>query len=322
MKTVLVSGASGVVGYGALKNLRASGYDLKLIGTTIYENSVAPLFCDVFEKAPKTNEECYIPWLCEIIKKHNVDMIVPGIEGDVAKWSANRHTLAETGAFVLVNNHDLINLCADKWLFYQKIAEHNIPCAITSRIDDDFDDTVRQFGLPFIMKPRHGSASKAVTKIVNLTEYRKVKDEYGDEIMAQELVGSDDEEYTVSGFFDNNSELCACMALSRKLAKEGYTGQAEVCSAEPFKNTVKQLAEVLKPVGPTNFQFRKDKDGNMKLLEINPRVSSATSIRAAFGYNELKLSLEYFLYGKNPQQPVLRKGRAVRYAEDYICYED
>ena len=60
----------------------------------------------------------------------------------------------------------------------------------------------------------------------------------------------------------------------------------------------------------------------MKLLEINPRVSSATSIRAAFGYNELKLSLEYFLYGKNPQQPVLRKGRAVRYAEDYICYED
>ena len=33
MKTILVSGASGIVGYGILKSLKNCGY--KLIGTTI-----------------------------------------------------------------------------------------------------------------------------------------------------------------------------------------------------------------------------------------------------------------------------------------------
>jgi carbamoyl-phosphate synthase large subunit len=56
-------------------------------------------------------------------------------------------------------------------------------------------------------------------------------------------------------------------------------------------------------------------------LEINPRISSATSIRAAFGYNESLMSLEFFLEQKRPVQPRIRTGRAVRYTEDYIFYD-
>lgn len=321
MTTVLVSGASGVIGYGALKNLRAIGSDIKSIGTTIYDSSVAPLFCDIFEKAPKTSEEGYIEWLCELIHKHSIDMIVPGIESDVVKWSENKDTLSETGAFVLVNNYDLIKLCTDKWCFYQKIKKEGLSCAITSRIDDDFEDTMREFGLPFILKPRHGSGSKSVVKVTNIGMYKKAKEEYGDEIMAQPLMGSDDEEYTVSGFFDNEAKLLACMALRRKLSKEGYTGEAEVCDADVFRTVIEEIAALLKPVGPTNFQFRRDNDV-FKLLEINPRISSATSIRGAFGYNELKLSIDYFLKDEIPSQPLIRKGKAVRYAEDYVQYED
>jgi carbamoyl-phosphate synthase large subunit len=60
MKTVLVSGASGIVGYGTLKSLKNFEKSLRLIGTTIYEDSVAQGFCDIFEKAPLTNDENYI----------------------------------------------------------------------------------------------------------------------------------------------------------------------------------------------------------------------------------------------------------------------
>jgi carbamoyl-phosphate synthase large subunit len=59
----------------------------------------------------------------------------------------------------------------------------------------------------------------------------------------------------------------------------------------------------------------------LKLLEINPRISSATSIRAAFGYNESIMSVDYFLRGKVPMQPVVRKGVAIRYAEEHIFYD-
>jgi carbamoyl-phosphate synthase large subunit len=75
----------------------------------------------------------------------------------------------------------------------------------------------------------------------------------------------------------------------------------------------------ISPVGPTNFQFRKQ-DGILKLLEINPGFHLPTSIRAAFGYNESLMAVEYFLENKKPTQPVIRKGKAVRYVDDFIFY--
>ena len=78
---------------------------------------------------------------------------------------------------------------------------------------------------------------------------------------------------------------------------------------------------LLRPIGPTNFQLRRH-EGALQLLEINPRVSSSTSIRATFGYNKAFMAVEYFLQGKEPVQPRIRPGRAVRYVEDAIFYDD
>ena len=80
---------------------------------------------------------------------------------------------------------------------------------------------------------------------------------------------------------------------------------------------MRSLCELFRPIGPTNFQFRRH-EGVLKLLEINPRVSSATSIRTAFGYNESAMAVEFYLDGKRPVQPAIRAGRAVRYLEDLI----
>jgi carbamoyl-phosphate synthase large subunit len=82
---------------------------------------------------------------------------------------------------------------------------------------------------------------------------------------------------------------------------------------------VSNLCEYYTPIGPTNFQFRKHQ-GVLKLLEINPRISSSTSIRAAFGYNESLMAIEYYLENKKPSQPVIKQGKAVRYIEDFIFY--
>ena len=50
MKTILVSGASGIVGYGILRSLTGLGY--RIIGTTIYKSSPADCFADIVEKPP------------------------------------------------------------------------------------------------------------------------------------------------------------------------------------------------------------------------------------------------------------------------------
>jgi carbamoyl-phosphate synthase large subunit len=99
----------------------------------------------------------------------------------------------------------------------------------------------------------------------------------------------------------------------------GYTESAEtVDNSDRFEKAISDLALIFKPAGPTNFQFRIDKNNELKLLEINPRISSSTSIRTAFGFNESVMCIEYFLEGKKITQPKLKKGRVIRYSEDAV----
>ena len=313
---IFVSGASGIVGYGILKTLRLYNPELVLVGATVHENSVAPAFCDIFEKAPYTNDEHYWEWLSGVIEKHKITMLVPSIESDVFAWNENRDFFSKLGVFPLLNGNGLISLCKDKWRFYQELAKHNSPYAIDTSLE--FNAATHTF--PLLLKPRRGYASQGIVVVNNLRELEQYKNEIGPTLVVQPVVGDAEEEYTTSAFFDRDSALCAHMTLRRKLSKQGFTEVAFTVELPGVAEALCELSKIFKPVGPTNFQFRKEGQ-QLKLLEINPRISSATSIRTAFGYNESRMSVEYFLYGPQPTQPAMKTGRSVRYTEDAIFYD-
>ena len=321
MKTILVSGASGIVGYGILRSLRKSPQKMRLIGTTIYKDSVAQGFCDLFEQAPRTGEAGYLDWLLQVIKKHRVDLIIPGIEVDTYTWAEHVHVFKKSGAKVLLNNTALISLCRDKWTFYETLRQKNVPQLIESSLSTDFDALVKQFGFPFLLKPRCGSGARGIVEIATVDLFRKHQHEIGAVLMAQPYVGNKNEEFTSAVFCDGKGGFYAHMTLKRELSKEGFTDKAEVVMIDEMKEVLLLLCGLLKPIGPTNFQFRMHQ-GMLKLLEINPRISSSTSIRTAFGFNECLMGVEYFLENKKPAQPVITQGKAVRYIEDFIFFKN
>lgn len=321
MKTILVSGASGIVGYGVLRSLRASATPLKLIGTSIYSDSVAQGFCDIFEQAPLTVDDSYIEWLLELIDGHRIDLLIPGIEADMYKWVQYRDELERTCATVLLNDSALIELCKDKWTFYQHLRKFAMVHAIDTSIASDYQTHADVYGLPFLLKPRRGFGSKGIVKVDNQETYSRHQDNIGSVLMAQPIVGNDNEEYTTSAFCDGVGGFDARMTLRRKLSRDGYTEKAEVITAMPeIDEALATLCSYFKPRGPTNFQFRRHHDV-MKLLEINPRISSSTSIRTGFGYNESLMTVRHYLEHQSIRQPDIRPGRAVRYSEDFFFYE-
>ena len=312
-RTILVSGASGIVGYGILRSL-CDFKDIRLIGTSIYPVSPANIFSDIFELAPPTTSPNYLAWLADVVHRHSVDMVVPGIEVDMEVWNANRVVLEKTGAQLMLNSSDLIEYCLDKWFFYQRLSEDYPEVAIRSSLSTE------GFSFPILLKPRRGFGSKGISIVENVEQLTVFEKDIGNKLMVQELVGDVDHEYTVSGFFDKDSDLKAMFQLRRKLSAQGFTETAQTVHEPEMEQIIRRLAEIFNPVGPTNFQFRKNKTG-WKLLEINPRISSATSIKTAFGYNECRMAVDYFLYGKTVSQPALKNGCAMRYIEDYVRYD-
>lgn len=319
MKNIMVSSAGGLIGYGILRSIRMSDTPYNLIGTSLYSDSVASGFCDVFIQSPKVSSEGYIDWLVKMIEDHRVDLLIPSFEDDVRALSTNIDRIRKTGVKVVLNKLELISLCADKWRFFQVLKEHDSPHLIPTSLSRDYDELVEEFSLPLLLKPRRGSASKGIVMVDEKEVFMPHKKQIGKHLLAQPFIGTDDQEFTTSVFGDGRGGFCAIMTLKRKLSEQGYTQNAEVFDDEAIKGSVAALCEIFKPIGPTNFQFRWHK-GRYHLLEINPRISSSTSIRSSFGYNESVMAVDYYLNDTLPEQPKITEGKAVRYVEDFIFH--
>lgn len=212
-------------------------------------------------------------------------------------------------------------MCKDKWRFYQVLKDAGSPYAIESSLENDFHALMERFGLPFLLKPRQGFGSKGIVRVASEEAFAFYRGDMDRILMAQPIIGHDEEEYTTAAFCDGAGGYFAAMTLRRKLSKDGFTDRAEVVDMVEFAPAIEALCRQFQPIGPTNFQFRRGPDG-LKLLEINPRISSSTSIRAAFGYNESAMAVQFFLDKHIPAQPAIRRGRAVRYTDEKIFYDD
>nr|WP_198029546.1 ATP-grasp domain-containing protein [Bradyrhizobium sp. WSM3983] len=248
-------------------------------------------------------------------------MAFPGIDADMYKWADHVAEIDATGTNVVLNSRELISRCSDKWAFYERQLELMPTYAIPSYLEMDFDFLKEKCGLPFLLKPRRGFGSKGIVAVETAEQFARIAPATKATLMAQPIVGRDDEEFTVSAFCDGHGDYSAFMALRRKLSKDGFTEKAAVVDQAEFSEPIRDLCRAFAPIGPTNFQFRKTGHG-LKLLEINPRISSSTSIRAAFGYNEALMAVEMAVEKRMPVQPEIKRGRAVRYTEDFIFYDN
>jgi carbamoyl-phosphate synthase large subunit len=318
--TVLVTGVGAIIGYGVLRALRASDKNICLIGSDIYPDAVGQAWADHFVNAPLTSSGNYLAWLEKTIIENHVDLVIPGIEQDVHHFSDHRNLFSQLAVKVVLNAQLLIGLTRDKWLMHQELARINSDARIASYLDMDFDSLAQMLGLPFILKPRRSYASKGLVRVHNQSDFIRATEKPGHDLLAQPIIGSDDEEYTVAVFGDGSGRVCASITLQRRLAADGSTAKAWVRQNGELDKVVASLCAHFKPIGPTNLQFRKGAE-DWKLLEINPRISSTTSLRTAFGYNEPAMCLDFFIEGKKILQPDIKNGFAARYIEDCVIYD-
>jgi carbamoyl-phosphate synthase large subunit len=322
MYTVLVTGVGAVIGYGILRSLRVSHFAPKLIGLDIYPDAVGKQWCDFFERAIPTAHPEYPDFLREVILKHRVDLVLPGVVQDnsrLAEELANGKTFSDLKARWVVNNPELLAVADDKWSTYLHLKTIGLP-AIQTRIEGQFEELASALGVPMLLKPRRSYASKGIQRIHTRADLDYWRSKLGANFMVQEIVGTDEDEYTVGAFGLGDGTCAQSITFQRKLSGEGSTAKAKVRSIPALDSCVSAISKLFRPVGPTNFQFRLHK-GEFLLLEINPRMSSSCSLRTAFGYNEAEMCLEYYLEGRRPSVRQIRSGCAVRYLEDVVAYD-
>lgn len=312
----LVTGVGTIIGYGIINSLRQSKYDVHIVGMDMNPDAVGKHWCDEFVVARPAVAKDYILFLKNTIDNYNIDIVLLGIEQDMNRISSSRKELGDYLNKIVINNENVIDFTNDKWKTFEFLSEHGLP-AIDSVLERDYNKLKEYFGGDFLVKPRRSYSSRGIKIIKDEPTFNYYKYLNGDEMMAQRICGDNDHEYTAAAFCYGNGKCSKPIILKRKLSFEGSTLTAEVVDNKSIEGSIYKLTELLKPCGPTNFQYRLEGD-TAYLLEINPRISSSTSLRTAFGYNEAEMAID-FLVSKKPEVfPQIQKGKAVRYIADFV----
>ena len=112
--------------------------------------------------------------------------------------------------------------------FYKVLEKFSSPHAIPTTLESDFDVVKKKFGLPLLLKPKQSEASKGVVKILGKEDFDFYKSKIGKELLVQPFIATNDEEYTAIAFCDGFGDYHNIIIFNRKLAKQGYTNEAEV----------------------------------------------------------------------------------------------
>lgn len=319
--SVMVTGVGAIIGQGIIKSLRKSIYPVRVVGVDRSNHSPGPYLCDAFHQKPPCEEDTpdYLAFWCDILEKERVDIVMPGLEVDMFFLDTQRQQFKELGVTVVINRTELIAVSADKWKFGEQLADVGLP-NIPASIPESWEQAVSELGKPpLLLKPRSGNGSRGIARLYDERDLDYWRAKSGDNWMLQRIVGDDFNEFTVGVFGFGDGESIAPITLKRRLSAAGNTLEAQVAHDSVIEEATKRLTHYFKPLGPTNYQFRKEGD-IAYLLEINPRFSSSNSLRTAFGFNEAEMAIDYFKFGKPPLAPVIQEGTAWRYSEDFVHY--
>lgn len=315
---VLVTGVGAIIGYGIVRSLRRCRYDVNIVGMDVYHDAAGQKWCDSFLQAIWASDARYCDFVSDVIDKHKIDLVFFGLEQEIHRICDDPNNFKGDLNKLVLNNKTLINLSMDKWQFYEHLIFNRFK-AIKSLIKGEYDIVAETLGVPCLVKPRYSTASKGITTIHSKEDYYYWKNKLDKNFMVQEIIGDDEHEYTVGVFGLGDGSFSQSITFSRKLSREGSTAKCQTVTIPEIDEEVKALTALLKPIGPTNYQFRLHKRDYL-LLEVNPRFSSSLSLRTALGFNEPEMCLEYFGENVRPSPAVITQGTAVRYIEDIVNF--
>ena len=258
MVKVLVTGTSSFgVGEGLLKTIQMSCFreQIKLLGASNSELTAYKQLVDKYYVLPNAVNDLYLQKLNDIIEKENVDIIIPGSEAEVSVLARNRGYFRKVDLWM--NDTDIAAVFNDKKTAHQFFLKNNLP---TPKVYED-DMSVK---FPAIVKPVDGKSSEGIYITHNKNQLDCV-------------------EYTVSVINTSGYELE--VFIMKRILSKGATQYAVVEMDDRILEIAKRVHEYMQNELIINIQLMK-KDGRYYIIEINPRFSGSSPIRALMGFNE------------------------------------
>ncbi len=302
-KTVLVTGIGGNVGQGILRNIIHCDYNVRIVGTDTVAVSAGNHLCDVVYSVPIASATEYIPEMRKLCDYEKVDLIIPSTDIETYFLALAAEKLPQLSS----SSVDVSLTFYNKLLTWKSFNKSSIPFAETMMASE-----YRNNFLSYIVKPITGVGSRNI--FINPDHVESFSDEY----VVQRLYKGI--EITTAFYVTKQKELHGFITFTRTLCN-GMTQQCEVTKRYDLQleRLLHQILKLFYIKGSCNIQSIVDETtGQIIPFEINGRISGTNSIRAQFGFEDVRYTLDEYLFNRSPQPPHIINGSAIRMMMDII----
>lgn len=317
MLRILITAVGSELAFAVIKAARLLNTPSQVYGCDIYDEVVGKYWCKKFFKVSlAVDTQNYLKDLSAIVEREKIDVIVPTADAEFSILAGQKSFFLEKyGCHILVNDENELTRFNDKWLTYLWLKENNLPAPQTW-----LAEALLSHDLPFpvIIKPRTGGGSRHIYKVNNSEEAKRYA-QIVPNALFQEYLFPDNEEYTAGTYRALNNEIF--VVILKRTLKFGMTNTATVIHNDELISFAKNIISNSGLTGSNNIQFRLTEKGP-RILEINPRFSGTTGIRAHFGFNDLQMYIDDLCFGKKIAQPLIKTGFVMRFMEEQYHFDE
>ncbi|MCR5688211.1 MAG: ATP-grasp domain-containing protein [Lachnospiraceae bacterium] len=274
MRRVLVTAISGDLANGILRILGEN--HITAYGTDIYDYPVGMDKVIEWKKICPARDPGYTGVLLGLCRMWEITHIIPGNESELKVLSDNRDEFEALGIRLIINSPKIIDTFLDKYETARALSEIGISVPDTYLYDGFVPD-----GRQYIAKLRSSCGSKFL-ELVKSKDDISCPEGAGD-VIIQEYIDAEDEEYTVGVFSDGDA---VSTVIFNRTLKHGYTDFVELCTDDAMTDAAEKIARHFGLRGYLNVQLRK-KNGVPTVFEINPRISGSVGFRHLAGFDDV-----------------------------------
>jgi len=263
------------------RSLRHSTH-IDLIGANSVDDHGRYIYGDYIGGVPFIDDADSIDALREIVSQRGVDAIYPAMDKVIFRLKACEN---ELGCKVISSSLETTRICLSKSKTYTHLnGRVKIPCVYSSV------GNVRDY--PVFIKPDVGYGARGTYKADNAIELAAhwTGKRMRDCIITEYLPGL---EYTVDCFTDRRGTLRFVGPRGRNRISNGISVNTSPIKdgLQEFRGLAKTINNAISFRGAWFFQVKRDKDGQLTLLEIASRLGGSSGLYRAVGVNFALLSV-------------------------------
>jgi carbamoyl-phosphate synthase large subunit len=234
---------------------------------------------------PRSDDPGYVAALAEVVREHDVRLVVPLSDVDTALLAREGGALAP--ARVLGPAAEVADAMADKWLAHLLFEERGIPSP-RSWLPSDVPANARY---PLLVKARRGFGSRDIFRAADPIELaHHLAATNADSFVQEVCLG---EEFSIDVLCDFESRCLNAIPRTMLHSKGGESIKGRSLLDWELIEHGRFVAETVGICGPANIQCFREPDGSLPVTDVNTRFGGGFPLPLAAGsrFPELALAL-------------------------------